>query len=61
MLVVTNVTNLRSTFVVAKIKAIEEVKTFIHVAFMEEDADHPGHYDIMDKFGNLFTVEPEKC
>lgn len=43
----------------AKASTIEEAKDLIpSIVIMEEDEDHPNHFDVFTVDGGVFTIEP---
>ena len=56
---VTNTNNIFSPTVRGVVETIEEAKALIgKIVLIEEDADHPNHYDAFTFSGDLYTIEP---
>lgn len=62
MFVLRDVTEIpyRAPIEIARMDTPSEVHGFVDVCYMEEDAEHPKHFDIFAQDGRLYTLEPVK-
>jgi hypothetical protein len=62
MLIVREIISAFEMPIIGRAKNIHEALQMIPSAYhsLEEDRDHPGHYDLMNLRGQQFTIEPEK-